>query len=228
MALHVGNYLNGMPFGIMFAVSFVWGILSVLLCPCHIAAIPLIIAFINEQKDITIKYAFKLSLMFSLGILVVIAIIGVITGLLGMVIGEGGWVNYFVAAIFILVGLHLLGVINLDLHKSETINYEKRGVFASFVYGLIFGIALSPCTFTFMAPVLAVALKDASKNLVSSCLLLLFYGLGHCAILVFAGTFSEFVFRYTRWTRSSKSSKILKIVCGVLIILAGVHILFEK
>ena len=31
--------------------SFVWGILSILLSPCHLASIPLIVGFIDEQGN---------------------------------------------------------------------------------------------------------------------------------------------------------------------------------
>ena len=56
--------------------SFVWGILSVLLSPCHLASIPLVVAFIGQQKQMTTKRAFAISSFFSLGILLSIAIIG--------------------------------------------------------------------------------------------------------------------------------------------------------
>lgn len=86
---------------IALAASFIWGILSILLSPCHLASIPLIIAFIGEQGKMSTKRAFWLATLFSLGILTTIATIGLITGLLGRMLGDiGSYGNYIVAVIF--------------------------------------------------------------------------------------------------------------------------------
>src|SRR3989338_2462013 len=99
-------------FGIALAAAFGWGILSILLSPCHLASIPLIVGFINDQGVNSTKRAFLLSFLFALGILVTIAIIGGITASMGRMLGDiGAWGNYFVAAVFVFVGLHLSGVV---------------------------------------------------------------------------------------------------------------------
>ena len=74
--------LTGSPF-IALGASFAWGIVSILLSPCHLASIPLIIGFINDQGQITAKRAFLLSSLFSVGILITIAVIGFITAMMG-------------------------------------------------------------------------------------------------------------------------------------------------
>ena len=96
------------------SAAFLWGVLSILLSPCHLASIPLIVGFISEQRVETARRAFAIAGLFSLGILVTIALIGAVTAALGRMLGDvGAWVNYAVAAIFFLVGLHLLDVIPL-------------------------------------------------------------------------------------------------------------------
>lgn len=60
------------------------------------------------------KRAFLISLLFSSGILITIAIIGLITGLLGRVMGDiCRFGPYFVAIIFFVVGLYLLEIIRI-------------------------------------------------------------------------------------------------------------------
>ena len=94
---------------IALAASFAWGILSVLLSPCHLASIPLVVGFINGQGQITTRRAFYISSLFSVGILITIAGIGAITAAVGRMLGDvGPYGNYFVAAIFFVVGLILL------------------------------------------------------------------------------------------------------------------------
>ncbi|HNW29974.1 MAG TPA: cytochrome C biogenesis protein, partial [Spirochaetota bacterium] len=68
--------------GIALLGSFIWGVLSIVLSPCHLASIPLIVGYIDEQGKITTRRAFFLSLLFALGILITIGVIGLITGLM--------------------------------------------------------------------------------------------------------------------------------------------------
>ena len=215
--------------GIALGGAFIWGVLSIVLSPCHLASIPLIVGFIDEQGRISTKRAFLLALLFALGILVTIGIIGLITGLMGRLMGDiGRWGNYFVAVIFFIVGLHLLGVIPLPfLEKGANPNFRKKGLFAALILGLVFGIALGPCTFAYMAPMLGVVFSVASTRLFFAVSLILAYALGHCSIIVFAGTFTEVVQRYLDWNESSKGAVILKKICGVLVIAGGVYLIFS-
>ena len=103
--------VEGAPFLALIA-ALIWGILSILLSPCHLASIPLIVGFIDEQGKISTGRAFLISLLFAAGILLTIAVIGAVTASAGRMMGDiGCYGNYFVAIIFFIVGLHLLGVI---------------------------------------------------------------------------------------------------------------------
>lgn len=210
--------------------SFLWGVLSILLSPCHLASIPLIIGFVGAQGDkIGIKKAFFLSFLFSTGILFTIAVIGIITGMAGMIIGDAGiWGNLLVAAVFIAVGLYLFDIINLNFLNFGLPQYEKKGYLAAFILGLIFGAALGPCTFAYMAPMLAVAFKVASKNIFYSMALILFFGIGHCSVIVFAGTFTEVVEKYLKWSDKSKGVYVLKKICGLLLFIAAFYLIFSS
>lgn len=207
--------------------SFIWGVLSILLSPCHLASIPLIVGFIDEQGKISTKRAFWISTLFAVGILITIGIIGVITAAAGRMMGDvGKWGNYFVAAIFFVVGLHLLDVIPIPFAGKGQVGMKRKGLFAAFILGLIFGIALGPCTFAYMAPMLAVAFREASKNLLYGILLIVVYGIGHCSVIVFAGTFTEVIQKYLNWNESSKGAVILKKICGILVLAGGLYMIY--
>ncbi len=220
------NALNASPW-LALSGSFIWGILSLLLSPCHLASIPLIIGFIDEQGRISTRRAFLLSLLFSAGILIAIALIGVITSLLGRIVGDiGPWGNYWVAGVFMVVGLHLLGVIPLPfLNQAGQPAFEKKGPAAAFLLGLIFGIALGPCTFAFMAPMLGVAFSVAAGNPLLALVLVVVYALGHISVIIIAGTFTEVVQSYLNWNEKSKGAVILRKLCGGLVLLGGVYML---
>src|ERR1035437_5908232 len=96
----LSHAVEGAPL-IALAASLVWGILSVILSPCHLSSIPLIIGFISDQGKLTTRRAFGLSFLFGLGILVTITLIGVVTAAMGRMLGDvGKYGNYAVAAIF--------------------------------------------------------------------------------------------------------------------------------
>ena len=60
------------------------------------------------------KRAFWLATSFSLGILATITVIGLVTGLLGRMLGDiGSYGNYIVAIIFFVIGLHLLEIVQI-------------------------------------------------------------------------------------------------------------------
>ncbi|MFA6686960.1 MAG: cytochrome c biogenesis protein CcdA [Desulfuromonas sp.] len=202
--------VSGAPL-LALVAAFGWGILSIILSPCHLASIPLIVGFINGQGKISIRRAFVVSMLFSIGILLSIALIGLATAVAGRMLGDlGPWGNWFVAGIFILFGLHLLGVVPMPFSALGQIGIQRKGLLAAFILGLIFGIALGPCTFAFMGPVLAVAFTAAAESMLYATLLLLAYGIGHCAVIVLAGTFTETVQHYLNWNEHSKGAVLLK------------------
>ncbi len=212
---------------IAITASFIWGVLSILLSPCHLASIPLIVGFIDEQGRISTKRAFWISTLFAVGILITIAIIGAITAAAGRMMGSvGRYGNYFVAAIFFLVGLHLLDVIPMPFSGPAKVGMKQKGLFAAIILGLVFGIALGPCTFAYMAPMLAVTFRLASTNISYGVLLLLVYGIGHCSVIIFAGTFTEVVEHYMSWNEKSKGAVILKKICGILVLAGGLYMIY--
>jgi cytochrome c-type biogenesis protein len=213
--------------GLALTAAFVWGVLSILLSPCHLASIPLIVGFIDQQGRITTRRAFTISLLFAVGILITIGVIGAITAAAGRMMGDvGRYGNYFVAVIFFVVGLYLLDAIRLPMPNAAQPGMKSKGMLAAFVLGLVFGVALGPCTFAYMAPMLAVTFKLAATNLLYGILLLLLYGVGHCTVIVLAGTFTEVVQHYLNWNEKSKGAIILKKVCGVLVLLGGLYLIY--
>lgn len=213
---------------IALTASFVWGVFSIILSPCHLASIPLIVGFISGQGRASPARASVVAMLFAVGILLTIAAIGAVTAAAGRMMGDvGRWGNYFVAAIFFLVGLHLLGVIPMPWSGPGEVSMKRKGLAAAFVLGLVFGIALGPCTFAYMAPILGVTFKLGATNFIYGALLLLAYGIGHCAVIVAAGTFTEIVQRFLNWNEQSRGAAVLKYVCGALVVMGGLWLIYS-
>ena len=208
------------------AAAFAWGVLSILLSPCHLASIPLIVGFIQGQDNPSPRRSLGLSSLFALGILVTIALIGVVTASAGRLLGDvGGVGNILVAVIFFAVGLSFLDVIPLNLPVPSNLNPKWRGAWAALFLGLVFGIALGPCTFAYLAPMLGVTFKVAATSTVFGVALLTAYGLGHCLVIAIAGGGSAWVQRTLDWNAESRAGGLLKKACGVLVILGGFYML---
>jgi cytochrome c-type biogenesis protein len=209
------------------AAALTWGVLSIVLSPCHLASIPLIVGFIGRQGRITTRRAFAIAALFAAGILVTIGALGAVTAAAGRMLGDvGRYGNYVVAALFLVVGLGLLDVIRLPLPGAAQPAMKRRGMLAAFALGLVFGLALGPCTFAFLAPMLAVTFRLAATDLPYGILLLLLYGVGHCAVIVLAGTFAEAVQHYLDWNEKSRGAVILRRACGGLVILGGLYLVW--
>ena len=101
--------------------------------------------------------------------------------------------NYAVSVVFFVVGLSLLDVLSLSWAVPDASRWRARGLPAALGLGLIFGIALGPCTFAYLAPMLAVVFAAGREHLGYGLLLIGAYGVGHCTVIVAAGTTTEWV-----------------------------------
>jgi cytochrome c-type biogenesis protein len=210
-------------FWIAVAAAFSWGILSILLSPCHLASIPLLVGFITSQENATRRRVFMLSLTFAFGILVTIAVIGVITALLGRLMGDVGLIgNIFVAAIFFAIGLYLMDIISLPWDGFRISSGRFSGLSAALILGLLFGIGLGPCTFAFMAPVLGVVFQTSSTNIAAA-----MTAAGHCTVIVVAGVLANRIGEYLNWSEKSKLTTYIKRACGLLVFFGGVYMIWR-
>lgn len=222
----LSSAVTGSP-SVALGAAFAWGLVSVLLSPCHLASIPLIVGFMSEQKGLTLGRAFRTALLFSVGVLASIVLVGALTAALGRLLGSvGGWANYLVAAVFFVMGLHLLDVIPLPAGGAGGLPTARRGYFAALVIGVVYGVALGPCTFAYMAPVLAVAFKAGATAPFFAAGLLAAFGLGHCAVITAAGTSVKRVQDFLRWGEDSRAMLIGRRVCGVLVLAGGLSFLY--
>ncbi|MCX7871686.1 MAG: cytochrome C biogenesis protein [Verrucomicrobiae bacterium] len=212
---------------IAISAAVLWGILSVLLSPCHLAGIPLIVGYISKDSTQNFKRAFAVSVLFGFGVLITIGLIGGLTAVAGSIMGSfGKYGNYIFAVVFFILGLYLMEVIHLPWTGFEVNAGNKKNLIGAFFLGVLFGSALGPCTFAYMAPVLGVVFNIASSNLIFALALLFAFSVGHCGVLVLAGVSLQIVQKYVNWSNNSQTVRIIKIACGICVILGGVWLIY--
>lgn len=208
------------------AAAFAWGVLSVVLSPCHLSSVPLVVAYLSGGAELPSgRRALALSSAFAAGILASIAAIGAVTAAAGRMLGDVGRVGTWgVALVFFAVGLNLVGVLPLPSFGGARAPSARRGVPGALLLGVVFGVALGPCTFAFMAPLLGIAFQASGAGALAwGVLLVAVYGAGHAAAIALAGTSVHSVNRWIGWKGGARAVAIVRGVAGVAVMAGGVY-----
>jgi cytochrome c biogenesis protein CcdA len=194
--------------------------------PCVLAMIPLTMAFVGGYQETSgARKAFGFSLLFILGLTITFTLLGLIAALMGRMVGDvGSFWPYLVAAVCLVMGLHLLDILKFDLPIITAWRPQKAGPWGAFLLGLLFGVVSTPCA----TPILAVLLVYiASKgNLAYGGLLLFLYALGHCLLILIAGTSMGLAKRIIESKGLNTGLAYLRKGSGVLIMLIGLYFIW--
>ena len=143
----ISAMLAAAPIGAVIA-AFLWGLASVLVSPCHLVCVPLLIGYLNGRSEGRPTGVARQSFLFSAGILVTVAVIGISTALAGRMLGDIGSVaEYVIGALLVLFGLYLIGFHRLpSISTAAATRIRGSGGLSVFLMGLVFGVGLGPCT----------------------------------------------------------------------------------
>lgn len=175
------------PYGWLLFGGFAWGLASLLLSPCHLASVPLLIGYLQDGGRTTTRRATAIALAFTGGIIAAIAAVGAATFAAGRLLGDTGpWTATLTASVLIAAGLHFLGWLPLTWESRFRETGRGRGLPSAALLGFLFGMALGPCTFAFLAPVLGVVFACAEEHPLKAAGLLAAFAAGHGITLVLA------------------------------------------
>lgn len=202
-----------------FAAVFLAGVLSSA-SPCVLATIPLVIGFVGGYSDGDRWKAFRYSLAFILGLSITFTAFGAAAGIFGTMFGTlGGKWYLFAGVIAMIMGGQLMGLYEIRPPVKRDYRPKQGGIIGSFLLGLFFGIVSSPCA----TPVLVVLLTVvATKGEILYGIALLFtYAIGHCLLMLFAGTFTGFVEGFVKARGLVNFSIWSKRVSGLVVACVG-------
>jgi len=190
--LTVNQWLTGSPL-LASAGSFLWGMISVLFSPCHLASIPLIVAYVGGQEAVLKpRQAAHYAIAFTLGLFITIAVIGIVCAFLGRMLGDvGNYWQILVGLILLWVALGMMGVEACSASGSLLYRLNLRGIWGAFALGLAYGVLSGSCTFGFIAPILAIVTIQQKVGV--GILFITMFAFGHCLPIVIAGSATAIV-----------------------------------
>lgn len=203
---------------VMLLLVFLGGVVSSA-SPCVLAAVPLVVATVGGAASSRGR-AVLVTVAFVTGLALCFTALGAVAALTGTLIGDVGWVwKALLAAVLIVMGLHLAGLVTLPLPALDGRRFRGAGLAGAFALGALTGTLSSPCA----TPILVVVLSLVAfeRKVLWGTTLLAAYSLGHVVLLFVAGAASGFAAAYLG-SRAAVWAKRVHQVFGM--ILAGVGV----
>ena len=202
---------------------FLWGMVSVVFSPCHLASIPLIVSYVaGQDRALKARHAANYAVAFTVGLFITIALVGIICALLGRMLGEvGPYWTILVGAVLIWVALDMLGVAACSMSGSLLGRIKIKGLPGAFALGLAYGILSGSCTFGFIAPILAII--TIQQKIITGILFIVLFGIGHCVPIAVAGSSTAKVKRLLESSSFHEGGLWFRKCAGAAIGLLGIY-----
>ncbi len=203
-------------------IAFGFG-LAALFTPCVFPMIPITVSFFIGQKNESRKDGLLQALVFCLGIVVLFCTLGfAVTAILGpfgvVQLGSNPWVNSFIALIFFVFALSLLGAFEITLPSGLLTKLDsasrRGGYIGTLLMGLTFSLTSFACVGPFVGTLLAASVQ--TKGLLPV-LGMLAFATGLALPFFFLALFPSYL---QRLPRSGGWMTRVKVVLGFIILAA--------
>jgi cytochrome c-type biogenesis protein len=204
-------------------MSFVAGIISSF-SPCVLSTIPLVVGYVGGYAGKDKKLAFKYSFIFCVGIVITFTTLGAFSAILGkLMTGTGKWWYIVLGVIMLTVALQLLGVIEFRNNSCRMPN-KRVGLMGAFFLGILGGVLSSPCSTPVLVAILAFVAGEG--NIILGILMLFLYSIGHCTLILIAGTSVGFVESISSSKKTLFWGKILKNILAAIVMFLGLYLIY--
>lgn len=211
---------------LLFWLSFLGGLIASI-SPCSLAMLPMIIGYIGGYSNEKPARTLVQLIFFVLGTAIVFTVIGIICAITGKVFVSfaGGYFGLLIAAIVMIMGLKLVGILDFELPvviKEIPQNKAQSIYLYPILLGAVFALAGTPCSTPILAAIMAFA--SLSASLMQAVVMLFLFAIGQGLILIVAGFLTS---RLKNWKGFYKFSDVLLKISGVLLILAALYIYYK-
>jgi cytochrome c-type biogenesis protein len=210
-----------------YAVAYLAGVL-VSLTPCVYPVIPVTVACIGGQGDVSGRRGLVLSLFFVLGLALTYTALGLFAAMTGKLFGSvqsSPWTQGLLGLLFVFMALAMLDVFQISLEQylpRSVTSRRNSGLFGSFVIGVTSGLILGPCTTPVLAVILGVV--AARQDALFGASLLFVFSLGMGTLLILVGTFTGLL---AGLPKSGAWMINVKKISGVVMLAIGLYFLYS-
>ena len=158
--------------GVFLLVAFGFG-LAAIFTPCVFPMIPITVSFFLNKPAGSRRQSLAEALLFCLGIIVLFTTLGLaataILGPFGVVqLGSNVWVNSFIALVFLLFGLSLLGAFEITVPSGLLTGLnrasQRGGILGALLMGLTFSLTAFACVGPFVGTLLAASVQGGGPR----------------------------------------------------------------
>ncbi|MBE9114569.1 sulfite exporter TauE/SafE family protein [Lusitaniella coriacea LEGE 07157] len=176
---------------VLIPLAFVGGLIASI-SPCVLGLLPVNLSYIGTREVASRKDALVKASLFVLGVVTAYSLLGLSSSLAGAVmVNYRGYIQIAVGILVILMGLMLLGVLQVPLPQTSI----RIPIAGSYGVGVTFAFVSSPCTSPVLFSVLALAAEKGSP--IYSPLTMVSYALGYTMVIFLASLFAG-VLKQTR------------------------------
>lgn len=204
--------------------SFMWGMVSILISPCHLASIPLIAGYVGGQGiAVGGRKGAQMALAFTVGLFITITLVGVACALLGRMLGDiGGWWGPLVGIVLVWAGVDMLRTKGCSTGAGAIASRLRlRGLHGGFVLGLAYGTLSGSCTFGFIAPIMAMI--TVQGDVAGGSLMALLFALGHCLPIALIGGSAAMAGRLLHWSPLNRGGPWLRRAAALTLVFVGLY-----
>jgi len=225
--LHIFNseLTSGQFSFLLLLVSFLGGVVASI-SPCNLSILPIVIGYVGGYGEKDNTKNFIQMLFFVLGLSLTMTVLGVLSGSLGLVLKSvlnSYWI-LFLASIFLIMGLNLLGVLDIYIPpviKEMPKNTKNGFIIIPFLVGIFFGLASTPCATPILVSIIGLA--SVAKNIFLASVMLFLFSLGEGLIIILAASFTSFL---KNLKAHSKITELITKISAVLLILSALIIYY--
>ncbi|MCM1989917.1 cytochrome c biogenesis CcdA family protein [Oceanirhabdus seepicola] len=213
-------------------LAFSAGVLS-FLSPCALSLMPGYLGYLmglnkDEGKDINKKSIMVKAFLFVIGFTLVFTLMGLTITSIGRFLVFNKKVLTQVGGVFVIIlGIQTMGISRLKVFKKEKkaikINFRKRE-FGPFILGVAFAAGWTPCI-SVISSSIAIYASNA-ESFTKGVILLIFYSIGLAVPFLLSALLLTRA--QEKFILMKKYSKGISIVSGILLIIMGLLLFFDK
>ena len=200
-------------------LAFLGGLLASI-SPCILGMLPVNLSYIGTLKIKSRWDAFVQAGLFVLGAVTVLSLVGFFASFIGaFTVLYKGHLNLAVGLIMALMGLWLIGIINIPLPTTNIPLPKSAG---SYGVGFTFALVSSPCASPVLFAVLTAAAASGSQAL--GMLTMVSYALGYTMLIFLASLFTGLAKQSRKLLQHSET--VIRLG-SVALIITGIYYLFS-